>query len=117
MSMKASTRQVDGVTIIDISGRVTLGEGTSATLRDQMRQLIAKGNKRILLNLADVSFIDSAGIGELVRALTSIRNEGGDLKLLNVPKRIRDLLQITKLHSVFDMKEDETAAVSAFSKP
>ena len=113
--MTSSTREVDGITVVDISGRVTLAEGTSGTLRDLIRKLVSKGTKRIVLNLAGVTFVDSAGMGELVRALTSIRNEGGDLKLLNVPKRVRDLLQITKLHTVFDLKEDESAAVKAFT--
>ena len=115
MSMKASTRQVDGVTILDLSGRITLGEG-SVQLRDAVRDLISKGAKRILLNLAEVNYIDSSGIGELVSAFTSVRNQGGELKLLNLTKKVHDLLQITKLYTVFDIKDDEAAAVAAFSK-
>ncbi len=115
MSMKVHTRQVDGVTILDLSGRITLGEG-SVQLRDAVRDLISKGSKHILLNLAEVNYIDSSGIGELVSAFTSVRNQGGELKLLSLTKKVHDLLQITKLYTVFDIKDDETAAVSSFSK-
>ena len=114
MTMKASTRQVDGVTIVDLSGRITLGEG-SVILRDTVRDLLGKGQKKILLNLGDVSYIDSSGIGELVSAYTTVRNQGGDLRLLNLTKKVHDLLQITKLYTVFDVKDDETTAVKAFS--
>jgi len=114
VSMKSSTRQVDGVTIVDLSGRITLGEG-SIILRDTIRDLIGKGNKKILLNLGDVNYIDSSGIGELVSAFTTVRNQGGDLKLLNLTKKVHDLLQITKLYTVFDVKEDEASAVKSFS--
>ena len=113
MTMKTSTRQVDGVTIVDCSGRITLGEG-SVILRDQVRDLLSKGQKKILLNLADVTYIDSSGIGELVSAFTTVRNQSGELKLLNLTKKVHDLLQITKLYTVFDVKDDETAAVKAF---
>jgi anti-sigma B factor antagonist len=112
--MKSSTRQVDGVTIVDLSGRITLGEG-SVVLRDTVRDILGKGNKRILLNLGDVNYIDSSGIGELVSAFTTVRNQGGELKLLNLTKKVHDLLQITKLYTVFDVKDDETAAVKAFA--
>src|SRR6201997_5095415 len=111
--MKASTRKVDNVTIVDLSGRITLGEG-SVVLRDQIRDLVAKGQKKILLNLGDVTYIDSSGIGELVSAFTTVRNQGGELKLLNLTKKVHDLLQITKLYTVFDIKDDETAAVGSF---
>jgi len=113
MSMKVQTRQVDGVTILDLSGRITLGEG-SVILKDVVRELLSKGQKKILLNLGDVNYIDSSGIGELVSAFTTVRNQGGELKLLNLTKKVHDLLQITKLYTVFDVKEDETAAVKAF---
>ena len=113
MSMKCSTRQDDGVTIVDCSGRITLGEG-SITLRDTVRDLLSKGNKKILLNLADVNYIDSSGIGELVSAFTSVRNQGGELKLLHLTKKVHDLLQITKLYTVFDIKDDEASAVASF---
>ncbi len=112
--MKASTRQVDGVTIVDLSGRITLGEG-SVILRDTVRDLLGKNQKKILLNLGDVSYIDSSGIGELVSAYTTVRNQGGDLRLLNLTKKVHDLLQITKLYTVFDVKDDETSAVKAFA--
>jgi len=114
VNFKTSTRQVDGITILDCSGRITLGEG-SVTLRDAVRELLAKGQKKILLNLGDVNYIDSSGIGELVSAFTTVRNQGGDLKLLNLTKKVHDLLQITKLYTVFDVKDDETAAVKSFS--
>jgi anti-sigma B factor antagonist len=114
--MKASSRQVDGVTIVDMSGRITLGEG-SVVLRDTIRDLLGKGNKKILLNLGNVTYIDSSGIGELVSAFTAVRREsGGDLKLLNLTKKVHDLLQITKLYTVFDIKDDEAAAIQAFGK-
>jgi anti-sigma B factor antagonist len=112
--MKISVRQLDGITIVDCSGRITLGEG-SVTLRDTVRELLAKGQKKILLNLADVNYIDSSGIGELVSAYTTVRNQGGDLKLLKLTKKVHDLLQITKLYTVFDVKDDEAAAVKAFN--
>ncbi len=115
MSIKVNTRNVDGVTILDLSGRITLGEG-SVVLRDAIRDLLAKGDKNILLNLGDVSYIDSSGIGELVSAFTSVKNAGGELKLLNLTKKVQDLLQITKLYTVFDIKDDETSAVGAFTR-
>lgn len=115
MTMKANTRQVDAVTIVDLSGRITLGEG-SVVLRDTIRDLVGKGNKKILLNLGEVTYIDSSGIGELVSAFTTVRNQGGELKLLNLTKKVHDLLQITKLYTVFDIKDDEAAAVQSFAK-
>jgi anti-sigma B factor antagonist len=113
--MKVSNRQVDGVTVVDMSGRITLGEG-SVVLRDSIRDLIGKGQKKILLNLGDVTYIDSSGIGELVSAFTAVRREGGELKLLNLTKKVHDLLQITKLYTVFDIKDDEAAAIQSFTK-
>ncbi len=113
--MKASNRQVGGVTVVDLSGRITLGEG-SVVLRDTVRDLVAKGQKKILLNLGDVTYIDSSGIGELVSAFTTVRNQGGDLKLLKLTKKVHDLLQITKLYTVFDVKDDEAVAIQAFAK-
>jgi anti-sigma B factor antagonist len=115
MSLKASTRQVDGITVMDLSGRITLGEG-SVILRDRIRELLGQGEKKILLNLGDVTYIDSSGIGELVSAFTAVRKEGGELKLLNLTKKVHDLLQITKLYTVFDVKDDEAAAIAAYSK-
>jgi anti-sigma B factor antagonist len=113
--MKATNRQVEGVTVVDMSGRITLGEG-SVVLRDTIRDLIGKGQKKILLNLGDVTYIDSSGIGELVSAFTAVRREGGELKLLNLTKKVHDLLQITKLYTVFDIKDAEAAAIKAFGK-
>ena len=114
MSVKLNTRQVGDVTVIDVSGRITLGEGSS-TLRDALRELAGKGQKKILLNLGDVSYIDSSGIGELVSGFTSVTNSGGQLKLLNLTKRVKDLLQITKLYTVFDVHESEASAVRSFA--
>src|SRR5919197_735514 len=111
--MKSNTRQVNGVTIVDLSGRITLGEG-SILLRDMVRDLVTKGQRKILLNLGEVTYIDSSGIGELVSAFTSVRNQGGELKLLNLTKKVHDLLQITKLYTVFDVKDEEATAVSSF---
>jgi anti-sigma B factor antagonist len=104
---------VDGVTILDLSGRITLGEG-SVTLRDAVHDIVTKGQKHILLNLENISYIDSSGIGELVSAFTSVKNSGGELKLLNLTKKVHDLLQITKLYTVFDIWDSEASAVSAF---
>jgi anti-sigma B factor antagonist len=113
--MKVSSRQINGVTIVDLSGRITLGEG-SVLLRDTVREFVSKGQKQILLNLAEVNYIDSSGIGELVSAFTTVRREGGDLKLLNLTKKVHDLLQITKLYTVFDISDNEANAVAAFAK-
>jgi anti-sigma B factor antagonist len=113
MSMKVATRQVDGIVILDLSGRITLGEG-SVTLRDAVHDLLGKGSKKILLNLENINYIDSSGIGEMVSAFTSVRNAGGELKLLNLTKKVHDLLQITKLYTVFDIWDSETSAISAF---
>jgi len=113
VNLKVSTRQVDGVSIVDCSGRITLGEG-SVVLRDTVKDLLSKGKKKILLNLADVNYIDSSGIGELVSAYTTAKNQGGELKLLKLTKKVHDLLQITKLYTVFEVKDDEAAAVKSF---
>jgi anti-sigma B factor antagonist len=91
-----ASRELDGVTILDLSRRITLGEG-SVQIRDAIRDLIGKGQKNILLNLGDVNYIDSSGLGELVSAFTSAKNQGASLKLLNLTKKIHDLLQLTKL--------------------
>lgn len=115
MSMKASSRKVEGIVIVDLSGRITLGEG-SVVLRDTVKEIFATGEKKILLNLGDVTYIDSSGIGELVSAYTSVRNGGGELKLLNLTKKVHDLLQITKLYTVFDVQETEESAIKAFNR-
>ena len=114
MSIDLRTRESNGITIVDLRGRITLGEG-SATVRDTVRDLLSLGQKRILLNLSDVNYIDSSGIGELVSAFTAAKKQGGELKLLNLTKKVHDLLQITKLYTVFDVKDDETSAVKSFS--
>ena len=114
MSVKLSTRQVGNVTVIDVAGRITLGEGSSA-LRETLRDLVAKNQTKVLLNLADVTYIDSSGIGELVSGYTTVTNTGGSLKLLNLNKRVKDLLQITKLYTVFEVHEDEAAAIRSFA--
>jgi anti-sigma B factor antagonist len=114
MSAKLSTRQVDGVTIVDVAGRITLGEGSSQ-LRNVLRDLLEAGQKNILLNLSEVSYIDSAGIGELVAGYTSVANRGGTVKLLGLTNRVHDLLQITKLYTVFDIHETEAHALKAFA--
>ena len=114
MSMKAIVRQIDSVTIVDVSGRITLGEGCTQ-LRELIREQLAKGNKNVLLNLGDVSYIDSSGIGELVSSYTAVSNQGGNLKLLNLTKKVQDLLQITKLYTIFDVHDDEAKAITSFS--
>lgn len=113
MSMKALTRQINDVTVVDLSGQIKLGEGSSV-LRDTVKDLLSKGHRKILLNLGEINYIDSSGIGELVSAYTSARNQGGELKLLHLTRKIRDLLQITKLYTVFDVKDDEADAIAAF---
>ncbi len=114
MSVKLTTRQVGDVTVIDASGRITLGEGSSA-FRDMIRDLASAGHKKLLLNLGEVSYIDSSGIGEMVSGFTTVTNHGGMLKLLNLNKRVKDLLQITKLYTVFEVHDDEAAAVRSFA--
>ncbi|HUA83679.1 MAG TPA: STAS domain-containing protein [Bryobacteraceae bacterium] len=112
--MTITTRQAGDVTILDISGRIQLGEA-SISLRNTLRDLVAQDKTKILLNLGDVSYVDSSGMGELVAGFTSLANRGGRLKLLNVTKRIKDLLQITKLYTVFEVYDDEASALRSFS--
>jgi anti-sigma B factor antagonist len=114
VSVKLTTRQVGDVTVVDAVGRITLGEGAS-TFRDTIRDLAASGHKKLLLNLAEVSYIDSSGIGELVSGFTTVANQGGSVKLLNLTKRVQDLLQITKLYTVFEVHDDEAKAVRSFA--
>ncbi len=113
MALTIASREVDGVTVLDLSGRITLGEG-SVQLRDAIRGLISKGQKSILLNLAEVNYIDSSGLGELVSAFTTAKNQQADVKLLNLTKKVHDLLQLTKLYTVFDIKDDEASAIASF---
>jgi anti-sigma B factor antagonist len=115
MQMTTSTRQVGGVTIVDISGRIVLGE-ESAALRKLVRDLLNKGHKKILLNLGDVNYIDSSGLGHLVSAFTSVRKQDGELKLLNLTNKVHDLMQITRLYTVFDIMDDEAVAVKSFTQ-
>jgi len=115
MHMTIITRQVGGVTIVDISGRIVLGE-ESAALRDLVRDLLSKGHKKILFNLGDVNYIDSSGLGHLVSALTSVRKQEGELKLLNLTNKVHDVMQITRLYTVFDIMDDEAAAVKSFGQ-
>jgi anti-sigma B factor antagonist len=112
--MKIDTRTVGDVKILDCHGKITLGEGTM-TVRNTVRELLMSGNKKIILNLGDVSYIDSSGIGELVSTFTTVVNQGGQLKLLNLTKKINELLQITKLLTVFQVYDDENAAIASFS--
>jgi len=112
--MKSSERLVGGVAVLDLSGKITLGEG-GIVLRNVIRDAVTRGHKNILLNLGEVNYIDSAGIGELVAAFTSVRNQGGELKLLSLTKRVSDVMQITKLYTVFDIKDDEAAAIASFN--
>jgi anti-sigma B factor antagonist len=114
VSVKLTTRQVGDVTVIDATGRITLGEAASS-FRDEIRDLAAKGEKKLLLNLSEVSYIDSSGIGEMVSSFTTVTNHGGQLKLLGLNKRVKDLLQITKLYTVFEVFDDEASAVRSFA--
>ncbi len=113
MALALTSREVDGVTVLELSGRITLGEG-SVQLRDAIRDLIAKGQRSILLDLGEVTYIDSSGLGELVSAYTTARNQGASLKLLKLTKKVHDLLQLTKLYTVFDIYDDEASAIASF---
>jgi anti-sigma B factor antagonist len=120
--LKYDIRQVGDVTILDLNGRLSLGEavafgpGSGVVLGDTVRELAKKGQKKIVLNLAGVSYVDSSGVGQLVGALTSARNQGGDTKLVKPSSNILLLLKTTKLDTVFDIHEEETAAIQSFSK-
>jgi anti-sigma B factor antagonist len=111
--MTITTREVSHVIIVDITGRITLGDELGQ-LRDTIRKLVAAGQKKIVLNLAKVDYIDSSGVGELVGCFTTVRNAGGELKLLNLTKKVHDVLNVTKLYTVFDIKDDEFTAVKSF---
>ncbi len=113
MALTIATRQLDGITILDLSGRITLGEG-SVQLRDAIRDLISKGDKFILLSLGNVNYIDSSGLGELVSAFTTAKNQGAEVKLLNLTKKVKDVLQVTKLYTIFDIYDDEAHAIGSF---
>jgi anti-sigma B factor antagonist len=113
MSATVNIRQNGDVSVVDVGGKITLGDG-SVVVRETVKKLIADGQKKVILNLGEVTYIDSSGIGELVSAFTSVSNNGGALKLLNLTKRVQDLLQITKLYTVFEVFNDEAAAVASF---
>ena len=113
MSLKALSREIDGVIVIDLDGRITLGDG-SALLRDLIHEHLDKGHKKLVLNLAAISYLDSTGLGEMVSGYRAVKSQGGELKLLNLNKKVSDLLQVTKLYTVFDIHNDETEAVASF---
>lgn len=114
MLLRGTYREVGEIAVIDFSGGITLGEGTS-TLRVTVRELVGKGHRKILLNLGEVDYIDSAGLGELVAAYSTVRKAGGELKLLQPNERVRDLIQITRLFTVFDVQPNEPAAIRSFN--
>jgi anti-sigma B factor antagonist len=111
--MTITTREVSHVTVVDIAGRITLGDETGQ-LRDTIRRLVAEDKKKIVLNLAAVDYIDSSGVGELVSSFTTVRSSGGELKLFALTKKVHDVLHVTKLYTVFDIKDDEFTAVKSF---
>jgi anti-sigma B factor antagonist len=113
MSLKAVSREVGGVTVIDLDGRITLGDG-SALLRDLIRENLSKGHMKLVLNLEAISYLDSTGLGELVSGYRFVKSSGGELKLLNLNKKMTDLLQVTKLYTVFDIHNNESQAVASF---
>ena len=113
MSATINMRQNGDVCLVDVAGKITLGDG-SVAIREAVKELVGNGTKKIVLNLAEVNYIDSSGIGELVSAFTTVSNSGGNLKLLKLTKRVQDLLQITKLYTVFEVFDDEAAAVGSF---
>jgi anti-sigma B factor antagonist len=115
--MQISERKIGDVMIVDVSGKITLGDGGDAALKDKIRSLVHQGHRKVLLNLGDVSYVDSAGLGEIVQSYATVNKNGGQLKLLNVTKRIKDLLSITKLLTVFDTYDSEAEAVTSFSVP
>jgi len=113
MPLKIDTREVAHVTILDIDGRIVLGDEIH-DLREAVRDLLKQDKKKIILNLANVDYIDSSGVGELVGCFTTLRNAGGELKLLNLTQKVQDVLHVTKLYTVFDIREDEFTAVKSF---
>jgi anti-sigma B factor antagonist len=112
--MEMTERAVGNVTVLDMSGKVTLSDGSDRTLSDKLRSLVQQNRKQLLLNLGNVSYVDSAGLGAIVHSYATVKNQGGSLKLLNVTGKLRDLLSITKLLTVFDTYEDETEAIKSF---
>src|SRR5690348_6789307 len=116
-AMQISERKIGDVVIVDVSGKITLGDGGDAALKEKMRTLVQQGEKKLLLNLGEVSYVDSAGLGEIVQSYATVNKNGGRLKLLNITKRIKDLLSITKLLTVFETYDSEAEAVASFSAP
>jgi anti-sigma B factor antagonist len=114
VSLKITNREVGGITVVNLSGRLTLGDA-SAQLRQSLKDLIDGGKKKIVLNLGEVGYIDSSGLGELVSSFTTVRNSGGELKLANLTQKVNDLLTVTKLYTVFEVHNDEQAAISSFN--
>jgi anti-sigma B factor antagonist len=114
MSLKATVRKAGDVAIVELGGRLTLGEG-SGLVRNTIKDLVGAGQKNILLDLKDVSYIDSAGLGELVGGYATVTNAGGNIKLLNVQAKVQDLLQVTKLYTVFAAFDNESAALGSFA--
>jgi anti-sigma B factor antagonist len=121
--LEHKSRQQGDVTILDLSGRISVGEalafgpGSGLILGEVIRELARKGQKKILLNLKDVKYIDSSGIGDLVRSVTSLRREGGDLRLLSPAPMVVEVLHITRLDKIFDIKDNESSAIQSFSQP
>ena len=115
MTMTTTTRDVDGVAIVDIKGRIVLGEESGA-LRELVADLVGKGQRKILLNFVDVNYIDSSGLGNLVSSLVRVRVHDGELKLLKLTKRVHDVMQVTKLDTVFDIMDDEAVAIESFGR-
>jgi anti-sigma B factor antagonist len=113
--MTISERTIGDVVVVDVSGKITLGDGGDTMLKDKLRSLVQQGQKKLLLNLADVAYVDSAGLGAIVQSYTTVTNQGGGLKLVNTTKRIKDLLAITKLLTVFDTYDSEAEAVTSYS--
>jgi len=116
VKMQTATRHVEDVVLLDVSGRITVGEG-NVMLREIVRELVEAGHKKIALNLHQVGYVDSSGMGELVKAYTTVRNQGGQLKLVNPSKRVHDLLHLTRLSAVFVIEADEASAIQSFSAP
>ena len=114
MALKMTNREVDGVAVVALDGRIVLGE-ESAALRELVCDLLSKGHKKILFNLGDVNYIDSSGLGHLVSAFTSVRKQQGELKLLNLTNKVQDVMQITRLYTVFDIMDNEAVAVKSFA--
>jgi anti-sigma B factor antagonist len=111
--MQTATREIADITLVEVRGRITAGEGT-VMLRGVIRELLDKGSKHVLLDLYEVGYIDSSGLGELVKTHTTVHSHGGQLKLVRPSKRVEDLLRMTKLHAVFDIQPDEASAIQSF---